>query len=354
MSFLKHDNSLFPGENPQVTANAAVSSVSEDRRLLLLVLSRVTAFRPGEKYLLSQRFKDYSVFLKLSAGDLSRLLGRGLRPSSWEPVKVMEQAEQDLENLTAGSLECIFLDEERYPAQLREIADPPVLLYYRGSIPDFGSPLVAIVGTRYPTGAARDAAFQLGRELSSERVSVISGLARGIDSEAHSGSLRGPGTPMAVLGNGLAFIYPSSSAGIGREIIKRGGVIFSEYPPESCPLRHHFPARNRILSGMARSVVVVQAPESSGALITADYALDEGRDLYVHRKGLSGMAGRGSRNLVGEGAAIIDGADDIFHDWGWDEVKKHLPGIESEYPGKKLANMLKQEITTSRSLRGEK
>jgi DNA processing protein len=210
---------------------------------------------------------------------------------------------------------CIFYHEESYPPQLREIFDPPLLLYYRGSVPDYGKPLVGVVGTRRPTGAARSAAFSLGWELAGNGIGVVSGLARGIDREVHRGCVRGSGIAVGVLGHGLDRVYPSSSRELARDILNSGGILVSEYPPETPPQRYHFPMRNRIISGLARSVVVVQAPGKSGALITADYALEQGRDLFVHAAGLEGATGEGGLRLSCQGAGLINGAEDIFRDW---------------------------------------
>ncbi len=130
----------------------------------------------------------------------------------------------------------------------------------------------------------------------------MSGLARGIDREAHEGCVEAGGRSVAVLGNGIDLVYPASSRPTAMALLARGGAILSEYPPGVPPLQYHFPARNRIISGLCRAVVVVQAPERSGALITAEYALDQGRDLWVHAAGLQGSAGAGTRRLADSGA----------------------------------------------------
>jgi predicted Rossmann fold nucleotide-binding protein DprA/Smf involved in DNA uptake len=147
-------------------------------------------------------------------------------------------------------------------------------------------------------------------------VGTVSGLARGIDAEAHRGCLAEGGRTAGVLGNGVDQVFPGSSAPLGRRILAGGGCILSEYPPGEPPRPFHFPGRNRIISGLSRAVVVVQAPEGSGALITADYALEQGRELMVHADGLEGPAGAGTRALAAEGAQAVRGAAEVLAGWG--------------------------------------
>jgi len=156
----------------------------------------------------------------------------------------------------------------------------------------------------------------LAFELACEGVGTVSGLAHGIDSEAHAGCIAARGYTIAVLGSGIDIVSPSSSWATARNLLEGGGTILSEYPPGTPPLKHHFPARNRIISGLSRSVVVVQAPERSGALITAEYALEQGRDLYVHAAGIVGSAGDGTRSLADAGAPVVAGCAELLTDWG--------------------------------------
>ena len=232
---------------------------------------------------------------------------------------------------------------------MREIYDPPLLLYHRGRLPEWSTPLVAIVGTRHPTGRARESSFALAFELAGLGLTTVSGLARGIDAEAHRGSSEAGGRSVAVLGNGVDILFPGSSARVGRKMLASGGAILSEYPPGDPPLARNFPARNRIISGLARTTVVVQAPERSGALITAEYALEQGRELVVHRVGTIGERGAGSRGLAEQGAPVIDRATDILGEWGWvqgdrEEQKQSATVWDCRDPGKQLAGTLEAEL----------
>ena len=285
------------------------------RELLALAVNRVPFLRPREKLLLCELETSPGIFARLGLPELERILGRPVRSRRWDPAEALRGAEEDLRLLTSGPIHCTFIWSPDFPPLLREIYDPPPVLYYRGVLPPPGEPLVAIVGTRRPTGAGRGAAQALAAELARLGVGTVSGLARGIDTEVHRGSLKGRGLTVAVLGNGIDRIFPSSSAPVGRRILEAGGCVASEFPPGEPARPYHFPGRNRIISGLARTVVVVQAPLGSGALITADYALEQGRELAVHAAGLEGPAAEGSRALVEQGAAVVSAAADILGSW---------------------------------------
>jgi len=323
--------------------------------LYLLALARAEFLRPKEKLVLMDMLGSAQRVLQRPLADLSDLLGRKFRTGTWSSDRLLEAARRDLERLDAGGMGVVFHGEAAYPAQLAEIHDPPLALFYRGTLPAFDGPMAAVVGTRRPTGAARRAAFDLGMDLSLAGVPVVSGLALGIDCAAHEGSLEGGAVPVAVLGNGIDRIGPGASARIGRRLLEKGGVVFSEYPPGVPPLAYHFPARNRIIAGLCRSVTVVEAPARSGALITAEFALEENRDLYVHAAGLAGEAGAGTRALADAGASVVTDGREILRDWGvepsrlpqtvWEDrtVRSGRTGRERE-PGAALAELLRREI----------
>jgi DNA processing protein len=327
------------------------TKVSVDSSIFFkLALARVTFLGSREKLLLLDLFEDRERIFSLTIPDLERIIGRNLRIAKFDGKACLLRAESDVAFLANGAVKAVSIADPRYPAQLAQIHDPPFVLFYRGELPGFDVPCVGVVGTRNPTGNARSAAFRFAMELSGMGLSVVSGLARGIDHEAHSGSLEGKGKAIAVLGNGIDSFYPKSSEDLGRRIIENFGVVFSEYPPGTPPLRYNFPARNRIISGLSRSVVIIQAPVRSGALITADYALEQGRDLYVHKAGLGGSAGEGSLKLVREGAPVLASASDLVLQWGGAAIgrsapsgKKRLHG-EAIGAGNRLARLMEKEL----------
>jgi DNA processing protein len=319
--------------------------MDEQERLSLIGLSYVEFLSPREKHVVIQMAGSAARLYDFSLPDLAELVGRRLITRMWKPAEILRSARAAEKILTQSSIECIFYGESGYPKPLSEIYDPPLVLFRRGSLPEHDLSLAGVVGTRYPTGAARAAAFRLGFELGRKGVGVVSGLARGIDREAHMGCVEAGGYSVAVLGNGIDIVYPTSSQRAAVALLQKGGAILSEYPPGIPPLQYHFPARNRIISGLCRSVVVVQAPERSGALITAEYALDQGRDLFVHALGLAGSAGRGTRRLAESGAPVIHEAADILRDWGVASGVRQAVSFPREMPeGRRLAEMDEKQI----------
>lgn len=323
--------------------------MNQSRKLHLLALNRVPFLNTREKLYFVEILEDLRSFFSLSRKQIEAAVARRLRTDDLALSDQLRAAAADLDflerNANTGFL---YYWDPGYPAGLREIYDPPLLLFYRGRLPSFEEPVVAIVGTRMPTGKARSAAYRLAMELADRGIGIVSGLARGIDAEAHQGSLPGRGVSLAVLGNGIDAFYPLSNRKLGYDLLASGGVIFSEFPPGTPPLRYNFPKRNRIISGMARSVVIIQAPEKSGALITADYALGQGRDIYVHKAGISGEVGRGTCKLAEDGALLIENSSHLFYDWGWMDGGFPLSSqaIKTEWmnPGSRLAGRLKLEL----------
>ncbi|HEY5617606.1 MAG TPA: DNA-processing protein DprA [Vicinamibacterales bacterium] len=206
-------------------------------------------------------------------------------------------------------------NDPRFPSALLAIPDVPPVLWYRGSLEAFRRPAVAIVGSRSASAVALEIAERLAADVAARGVAIVSGLARGVDSAAHRGALR-TGCTIAVLGSGVDCIYPPEHAPLARNITANGLVV-SEYPPGTAPLKFHFPMRNRVISGLSRAVVIVEASEQSGSLITARCALEQGREvLAVPGNVLSGR-NRGAHALIRDGAKIVECGDDIVEELGW-------------------------------------
>jgi DNA processing protein len=203
-----------------------------------------------------------------------------------------------------------------YPALLNCIPDPPPVLWTRGDLAVLARPGVAIVGSRAATPYALDVATRLAGELAGRGVAVVSGLARGVDSAAHRGTLEAKAPTVAVLGSGLDRIYPAEHQSLA-DAISRSGVVMSELGPGGLPLAEHFPLRNRIISGISLAVVVVEASEKSGSLITARCAMEQGRDVMAVPGSVLSGRNRGSHSLLKDGAKVVETADDILEELGW-------------------------------------
>lgn len=206
-------------------------------------------------------------------------------------------------------------NDPRFPAALLAIPDMPPVLWYRGALDALRAPAVAVVGSRAASAVALETAARLGTDLAALGITVVSGLARGVDSSAHRGAIRS-GRTIAVLGSGVDRIYPHEHATIAGEIA-RAGLVISEYPPGTPPLAFHFPMRNRLISGLSRVVVVIEANERSGSLITAACALEQGREVMAVPGNVLSGRNRGTHALIRDGAKIVECADDIVEELGW-------------------------------------
>lgn len=215
----------------------------------------------------------------------------------------------ELEKISAFGAEILSISDSAYPRSLKEISSPPVL-FVKGDLLKTYSDAVAIVGSRKASAYGRAVAFELAKQLADLGVTVVSGVARGIDSAAHRGALSSSGSTIGVLGCGLDVVYPPENRNLYEEISERGSLV-SELPLGIDPLPPNFPARNRIISGLTKGTVVVEASERSGALITADFALEQGREVMVVPGNVKSSVSKGCHKLIKEGAYLIDTIDDI-------------------------------------------
>jgi DNA processing protein len=240
-------------------------------------------------------------------------------PAAEQPVRIAEATARASAALSAASncgAAVLPWHDASYPGLLREIHDPPILLWTRGAPECLRHPAVAVVGSRRATPAGLAMARQLAGELASAGLTVVSGLARGVDGAAHEGALSVKGRTVAVLGCGVDVVYPPEHRNLAARVIEQG-LLLSEFPPGTPPLAHHFPLRNRIISGLVRAVVVIEAGEKSGSLITARQALEQGRDvLAVPGNALSGRY-RGSHALIRDGAPLVETVEDVLRELGW-------------------------------------
>ena len=226
-----------------------------------------------------------------------------------------ERAVRLLDIAARGGMEAIGWSDPRYPRQLAALDDRPAVVWLKGDPAMLSRPAVAIVGSRAASSYAVTVAERLASDVSGFGVAVVSGCARGVDAAAHRGALGGAGATIAVLGSGVDVVYPAEHAGLASSIAETGAVV-SELPPGAPPRRHHFPRRNRLISGLARAVVVVEAGARSGSLITARCAAEQGREVMaVPGNVLSGRSA-GGHALIRDGAAIVETAEDILEGMG--------------------------------------
>ncbi len=277
-------------------------------------------------------------FGQLCASHIERCIG----PSKYTPVPkdLMDRAERLERVLSSLGITPICIVDHRYPEVLREIYDPPFMLYVQGSLPRRRS--LSIVGSRRVPLDAEGAAFAMGLESAYAGVLVVSGFARGVDIAAHRGSIQGKGQTIAVLGAGHSYISPKGHRRYVDSLLKYGGAVVSEYAPDISPQRWFFPERNRIISGLSHVVLLVGSPVGSGSLITADFALDQGREVVVYDVGLSESWGLGGAGLVRSGAHRITHID---------QISEFLDGDKFLFP--RVAELREDGYTIGRGVRQE-
>jgi DNA processing protein len=238
----------------------------------------------------------------------------GLSPRLVENLSQLrsnDTVERAWEDMQKNDIQVITWEDHDYPRRLKDIDQPPPVLYLRGQLSEADQWAVAIVGTRRITAYGRQVTEEIGRQLAQNGVSVISGLARGVDSVAHLAALKNNGRTLAVLGNGVDQIYPPEHRKLAEEIIQQGALI-SDYPPGTAPEAANFPPRNRIISGLSQAVIVVEAGEKSGALITAAFAADQGREVFAVPGYLYAPQSKGANSLIHEGAHIFLDVMDVL------------------------------------------
>lgn len=258
---------------------------------------------------------------QLSASDLSSIRGIGqqsiegiLKFSGWEEVdKVIRKSD-------AMGLGLLIPEDEAYPENLRQIADPPILLWYKGNVNLLNSAGIAVVGTRYPSVYGKEMAREFTSELVRHGFTINSGLARGIDSIAHKTALDQSGGTVAVLGSGIDRIYPMDNTHLADRIVHEGGLLLSEYPPGTKPDYQNFPTRNRIVSGLSVGILVVETKVTGGSMITARIGLEQNREIFVIPHALTNPRGSGSHMLIRESSGkLVENVKDITSEFSWFE-----------------------------------
>lgn len=255
--------------------------------------------------------------------------------------------DDELKRVESYHAKIIPFADHRYPGLLREIHDPPFILYVRGQMLPWPHTFLGIVGSRNATEYGRKAAHQIGSGLAKNGVGIVSGLALGIDSASHWGCIRGGGFTVGVLGTGVDVLYPPSNESLLERILETGAVI-SEFPMGTPPEPRNFPIRNRIISGMSRGIVVVEATKRSGSLITASLALEQGRDVFAVPGSIDSFKSRGTHFLIKQGAKLVENADDILNEMGFDwcckasgnKLKTAKPSIHLDAEEKRVFDYL--------------
>lgn len=240
----------------------------------------------------------------------------------------LKDAERELQEISKADCELIAFDSAGYPALLKQIPDAPLLLYVRGDVKVLSRYAVAVVGSRRPSAYGSSVAHRLAHDLAQRQLVVASGLARGIDSAAHRGALEAHGNTVAVLGSGIDVIYPRENKHLAEEIAKSGAVI-SEFPLGTGPTPENFPIRNRIISGLSLGVVIVEAAEYSGSLITSRLALEQNREVFAVPGNITSAQSFGPNHLIKQGAKLVDQWMDVIEEFPAEVRMQLLPPADA-------------------------
>ncbi|NLB88288.1 MAG: DNA-protecting protein DprA [Syntrophomonadaceae bacterium] len=282
-------------------------------------------------YKIVEHFGSFSACLEAEYKDLQKSF---LSPSICDGIiKSRHECFNYMDSLINDDIKIITISDEEYPQLLKNIANPPYILYGKGDINLLNEFCIAVVGARAATQYGKKVAYELGKELAAHDVVTVSGMARGIDSEVHKGSLQAQGKTIAVLGSGIKVIYPKENTELYKNICQEGLVI-SEFAPQTWPEPFNFPMRNRIISGLRYGVVGGEARIKRGALITSDFALEQGRDVFAVPGPITSKNSEGTNNLIKQGAKLITCVEDILEEYS--RIKSFKPGgveiVQAELP----------------------
>lgn len=296
-------------------ANQPAQSEISPASIAAMRLSMVPGVGPKVFQGLIDRFGSPENVLFASMGDLLDVPGVGKKLA--DEIRRADQidVEAEIERCTKHNIKIISCTDPLYPPRLKEIDDRPVLLYCRGQIQPADSIAIAIVGTRHATVYGKQQARRLAHGLALAGFTIVSGLARGIDAAAHEGALEANGRTVGILGSGLLNIYPSEHAELAMDV-SRNGYLLSEYPTQSAPRSGSFPRRNRIITGISLGVIVIEAAERSGALISAGHAIEQGREVFAVPGRIDNRMSRGCHKLIRDGAKLVESIDDVIEELG--------------------------------------
>lgn len=285
-----------------------------DKRICWIWISRIKGIGIKKFELILNKCKSIENMWKMERNDFKYIKGIGIETINLIIDKRYKtNIEKYIEYMEKNNIKIIGIDDKEYPKQLKEIYDPPIAIYVKGNINNLNNNAnVGMVGGRNCTLYGKRIAIEISEYLSKNNINIISGLAKGIDTYSHIGCMKGKGKTIAVLGSGINEIYPKENINLANQIINNGGTIVSEYTLGIQPERLNFPARNRIISGLSNKIVIIEARKKSGSIITADYALEQGKDIFVVPGNINDKFSEGSNELIKEGANIITKYSDLI------------------------------------------
>jgi DNA processing protein len=299
-----------------------------------IALNMVDGVGPIRVRALLDRFHEPQAILSATKADLMQVEGVGEEVArsilGWREKVGLDE---ELKRIEKAGVHVVTRDDPEYPKNLREVYDPPIILYVKGTLSERDALAIAVVGSRRTTLYGQDMARKLAYQLGRVGVTVVSGLARGIDSAAHTGTLQAKGRTVAVIGCGIDIVYPAENEKLANEIVEKGGAVVTEFPFGVKPDKQNFPMRNRIISGWSLGTVVVEANLKSGALITANQAAEQGRQVFAVPGRADSILSRGTNKLIKDGAKLTEDVEDILGEFEYLLPKRATEQAEAASEG---------------------
>jgi DNA processing protein len=305
--------------NPTASAVAPPSSRPDDTQLAWLALVLSPGLGPRRILQAVANVGSISRIFELTLTDLEALRFPAPAVQAIAGGQALREAEEEWKRVTSAGGQLVAYSDPAYPERLKEIFDPPPLLWVRGDVQLLSRPALAVVGTRHPTPYGNGMAEMLARDLALRGLVILSGMARGVDTAAHRGAIAAKTPTIAVWGTGIDVIYPKENKGLAEQILAEGGAIVSEYKMGTFPAPQNFPRRNRILSGISVGVLVVEAGEHSGTRVTARCAIEQNRDVYAVPGNVTSKNAWGPNTLIKQGAKLVATWEDV-----WEELPTQL------------------------------
>jgi len=324
----------------------AASNPASYQATYWLALALTTGLGPTR---IKKLIEHYGTAERVFQASLTELEATGMRAVSAQSIatgKSLELAQQECVNAAETGSRIISLSDPEYPLRLKEIYDPPIVLFVKGSVEVLAQPGIAMVGTRHPTPYGSGMAERLSTDLAARGLVIISGLARGIDTSSHRGAVAAKGKTVAVLGTGIDVMYPKENSRLAEQIVVLGGALISEFPVGTHPAPQNFPIRNRIISGMSAGVLVVEAAEYSGTRITSRLALEQNRDVYAVPGNVTNKNSWGPNTLIKQGAKLVATWEDVWEELPAD-VQAALSAMQpNESAEPETASLFPDEVTS--------
>ena len=301
------------------TLTSVVDRPAAEQTLQWLAVGLTPGLGPSRARRLVEHFGSIAAVFRASLTELEATGLLAVSAQSLGTGKSLELAQEELAKAVSAGVAILSLDDPAYPARLKEIYDPPLVLYVRGNVNVLALPCVAVVGTRHPTPYGSGMAERLAIDLAARGLMILSGMARGIDSAAHRGAIAAKGKTVAVFGTGVDVPYPKENSRLAEQILALGGALISEFPMQTFPAPQNFPIRNRIISGMSMGVLVIEAAEYSGTRITARCALEQNREVFAVPGNVTNKNSWGPNTLIKQGAKLVATWEDV-----WEELPENV------------------------------